>query len=68
MSNNAISYAGQEALVTAINDLPAAPDMFAPATREPFTIYDLNGHRLPDGQMPNIPGIYIRGGKKVVVK
>lgn len=66
--NQAISYTGTDGLVTAISDVPAAPEAATAdgQRRDAFTIYDLSGRRLPAGQTPR--GIYIQGGKKRVGK
>lgn len=66
----AISYPGSEALVTAISDLtpePANSTTTAPGQRDAFAIYDLSGRRLPDGQKPR-KGIYVQGGHKRAVR
>ena len=66
----AVSYPGSEALVTAISDLttePANAEPNAPQQRDAFAIYDLSGRRMPDGQKPH-KGIYVQGGRKRAVR
>lgn len=54
-----VNIQAKEFYTTGIKELPAV-------NSQPSTIYDLNGRRIKEGSLK--PGIYIKGGRKIVIR
>ena len=54
-----VNIQAKEFYTTGIKELPTV-------NSQPSTVYDLNGRRIKEGSLK--PGIYIKGGRKVVIQ
>ena len=54
-----VNIQAKECYTTGIKELPTV-------NSQPSTVYDLNGRRIKEGSLK--PGIYIKGGRKIVIR